>query len=231
MKPTTTTVTRKSPNLLVGIFLVLLGVLWLLDEMNIYIPSWIVSWQMFLIALGVIFGVQSSFRNPTSYILILIGGAFLLADYFDLPIDFWSFFWPAILIIIGIAIMLKPRQRWKHYQKDIDYTEEQTAHSPDTIRVNAILNGSNKNVVSQNFKGGTINSIMGGVEINFSRADIESKALIELSIIMGGLKMIVPPDWQVETEADIFMGSLEEDAKVFVLTGSVIMGGVEIVSY
>ncbi len=242
MKSATTTTSRKNSSFIIGIFLVLLGVLWLLDEMSFYIPSWIMSWQMFLIALGVVFGIQSSFRNPTSYILILIGGVFLLANYFDIPINFWQFFWPALLILIGISIMIRPKRKWK---PSGDYiTEEGTETSDDrfdSLRVNAIMNGINRNITSQNFKGGEISSIMGGVEINFSRADIQGEAVLNVSVVMGGLKIIVPPDWSVQIEATNILGGIEDErysnvkvetgSKVLVLTGTVIMGGIEIVSY
>ena len=84
-------------------------------------------------------------------------------------------------------------------------------------------------------------AFMGGAEFNFGKADIERRAELDVTVIMGGVKLIVPQNWDVELNTTNILGGVDdkrrghgatiENTKKLVLTGTVIMGGVEIKSY
>jgi di/tricarboxylate transporter len=59
-----------------GIFILLIGVAVLIDRTSTGLPEWLISWQTFLIALGLFIGVKHQFRNVAWLVLILVGGAF-----------------------------------------------------------------------------------------------------------------------------------------------------------
>ena len=44
-------------------------------------------------------------------ILIIIGGVFLLQNFGYISESAWAIIWPAILIVIGLGILLKRRNR------------------------------------------------------------------------------------------------------------------------
>ena len=80
-------------------------------------------------------------------------------------------------------------------------------------------------------------SIMGGVELDFRKAImLDGITEVEIHTIMGGVKIIVPDDIDVETEGMGIMGGFEHfdhtsddpDAPLLRITGFAIMGGVEI---
>ena len=80
-------------------------------------------------------------------------------------------------------------------------------------------------------------SIMGGVELDFRDAVMcDGVTEVEIRTIMGGVKIIVPDDIDVETEGMGIMGGFEHlghtsgdpDAPLLRITGFAIMGGVEV---
>jgi len=82
--------------------------------------------------------------------------------------------------------------------------------------------------------------VMGGCEIDFSQADMQKPATIEISQIFGGIKLIVPSHWQVRTEvASLFSGVEDKRSaagtsnpdKVLILRGTSVFGGVDIRSF
>lgn len=89
---------------LVGLIIILLGILLLIDRL---VPAlslgWLFSWPMILIVVGLVIGAQSKFENSASYILIIIGGFFLLTDEFHLRIG--HLLWPLMLIGLGFWLI------------------------------------------------------------------------------------------------------------------------------
>ena len=80
-------------------------------------------------------------------------------------------------------------------------------------------------------------SIMGGVYLDFRDAVmLDGVTEVDIRTIMGGVKIIVPDDIDVETEGMGIMGGFEHlshtsehpDAALLRITGFAIMGGVEI---
>jgi predicted membrane protein len=111
--------------------------------------------------------------------------------------------------------------------------------SLDFLNVTAVLGGSKKFIVSKNFQGGEILTFMGGAEINLLQADIQGRAVLEVTQVMGGIKLVVPANWTVISELAVIMGGIDDKRlvqsqvadKLLVIRGTSIMGGLEIKSY
>ena len=104
----------RGPNFWLAIILILIGVLFLLD--NFYIIDigdlWD-FWPLLLIGIGILKLTSSRCQDRSSAItFISIGIIFLLLnfDFIDWG-DIWQF-WPVILILIGISIIYK-RYTWQ----------------------------------------------------------------------------------------------------------------------
>jgi predicted membrane protein len=98
-----------------------------------------------------------------------------------------------------------------------------------------------KNIVSKQFEGGEIRSVFGGAELNFSQCDMVDKAEIQITQVFGGIKMIVPSNWKVQSEITTVMGGIDDkrksessivdgDDKLLILKGNLVFGGIEIKS-
>ena len=110
----------------------------------------------------------------------------------------------------------------------------------DTIEATAIFCGVNKTILSKHFKGGEIEAIFGGGEIDLSQADIEEDCILDITVVFGGLKLIVPSNWEVRTNITAIAGGVDEKRpkirgeaanKRLTLVGTVMFGGVEIRNY
>ena len=121
------------------------------------------------------------------------------------------------------------------------YKTDYTNNGQDFIDITAVLSNSQRIVVSKNFKGGDITCFMGGAEINLTQADITGPVVMDVTAVMGGVKLIVPPNWEIKSEISTVMGGVEDKRqvqgkiidfnKVLVLKGTAFMGGIELRSF
>ncbi len=166
--------------------------------------------------------------------------------------------WPLLIIAIGIIMIFKPRgrcsdrnhwRRWEHKWKEEweskhqeSLTNENT-NGEDRIETVSVFGGVKKNIISKNFKGGEITCVFGGAEINLMQADINGKAVLELTQVFGGTKLIVPAHWEIQNhEMVAVLGgiddkrqlqkeSVKDSSKTLILKGTCLFGGIEINSY
>ena len=231
-----------------GIFILLIGVAALLKASLTDFPDWIFSWQMLLIAMGFFIGVRHNFRGVAWFILILIGGIFLLNDIYP-ELTFRRYMWPMALIVVGLFIISRPRNRWKwnSSEKKTDGSSDSVFgggtdfSKEDFVDNTSIFGGAKKIVISKNFKGGDLVNIFGGTELDLSQADFTGTAVIELTTIFGGTKLLVPSNWSVKSEAVTIFGGIEDkrrmqtvteaSEKTLLIRGTVIFGGIDIKSF
>ncbi|MEQ8335732.1 MAG: DUF5668 domain-containing protein, partial [Cyclobacteriaceae bacterium] len=137
---------------LIGILLVLIGTLFLLDNLGfkMELPWYIFKWPMILILIGVINLVSGNLRG--AFILLGLGAIFYL-DVFDIVSI--GQLWPAILIIIGLTFLLRRGRMTIPSESSEDYIDEV-----------AIFSGIEKILKSDDFQGGKITSMFGGSKID-----------------------------------------------------------------
>lgn len=228
-----------------GLLLIIVGGVWLAQRMGVKFPYWLFTWQCFLILLGIITGLKHNFRNATWLIMVGVG-AFFLADE---VIDDWhmkQYLWPFAIIVLGVIFVLRPKRkyrpvegRWKRrYYEDMQNLQ---ASTEDMIDSTTVFGGVKKVITTKDFKGGEIVCFMGGAEINLSQADFTGTITIDITQVFGGTKLIVPPHWEIRSEAVAVFAGIEDKRpsvpgvfdpnKILVLKGTTIFGGIEIRSY
>jgi predicted membrane protein len=253
-----------------GIFLLLVGLVFLLHQADfVFFPRWLFSWPVILIAVGIFTGMKHNFRGGGWMIPIIIGGIFLL-DRMDIGLDLHRFLVPAIIIAVGLSMILRPRrhERWNNWRRrsrenfygpsdpisqpqgpgptpeptpENSYRTDYTMHPEDMIDVTSVLGNTQRIVVSKNFKGGDVTCFMGGSEIDMTQADIKGTVIMDITAVMGGVKMIVPSNWEIKSEINAVLGGVEDKRqvqgkvidfnKVLVLKGTAFMGGIELRSF
>jgi predicted membrane protein len=238
-----------------GVILLIVGGLIFIKQMGItFFPGWLFSWPMILIVIGIFVGVKHKFRGPGWLIMLIIGGIFLWDREVD-GVNLKPFLAPAIIIAVGLSMIFRPRRRCDNRKNwgNNPMTPENTAATDagwkgDTVvseeeYVNGsyFLGGTRKIITSQNFKGGNISCFMGGVEIDLTKADINGQAVLDISAVMGGAKIIIPSSWEIRNEIKPFLGGIDDKRqaqtltinynKLLILKGSAFMGGIEITNY
>lgn len=225
-----------------GLFVIGFGVLILLNQIGMNIPNVFTSWEMVLILMGIVSIVKHNFKKMFGYVLIVVGGIFMINDFYPYTVE-TRFIWPVLIIIFGISLFFKAMtsQKKKPSYTIIKDNVEETKNSEDFIESTAFFGGVNKNIVSKAFEGGKVTSFFGGTQINLSHADIEGPVNLDISCIFGGIELIVPSHWKIQTELTTVFGGVddkrnvglidENSGKMIILKGNVFFGGVEISSY
>ncbi len=225
-------------HLVLGIVLVLLG-LAVLAEIVDAVP-WrtrdiIFSWQMILIVLGVIF-ISSRESKSTGYILLAIGVFFIMPKFFDVP-HFWrSLFWPSILILVGLLIIFGKGRCSHHSRRNLSSSEE------DILDDVAIFGGSEQILHSKNFQGGKITNIFGGAKYDMRKVVLaEGKNYLEITMIFGGSKFILPEGWDIKLEVTSVFGGFSDkrersiivpdSSRQLIIRGVAIFGGGELTNF
>lgn len=91
----------------VGAMLVVLGGLWMMNNLGVIGPrifDLIFSWQMLLVVLGLYLIVVRNYWIGGS--LMAVGTLFLLTDYFHIHIPVVEIFLPAVVIAMGVGLIL-----------------------------------------------------------------------------------------------------------------------------
>src|SRR5690349_3631956 len=173
-----------------GLFILAIGGLALARSMGAPVPNWLFSWQMLVIAIGLFIGFRKGFRDGGWFVPVIVGGAFLANDYI-LQGDLRRHIWPLILIIIGAVFILRPRRKHCFNTKKnsgmqaetITTLSEESDTQDDIIDRTSIFSDTKGVIVSKNFKGGDIVNILGGSEIDLTRADMTTRAILEVTAI------------------------------------------------
>ncbi len=232
-----------------GLLLMLVGAGVLLRNSGMLsIPHWLFSWPMILIGIGLVSGIKHNFKKPNWMIIVIIGSIFLYDKAFP-GSDLGQYIFPVGIIILGLFFILKPKnnqRKWEKMQgkwspRENEFDDVVVMDSGDTMDINAVFAGVKKNILSKNFRGGEITTFMGGAEVNFMQADFKGRITIDANNIFGGTKLIIPPNWNVQSEINAIFGGVEDKRqisnvtvdpdKVIVLDGNCVFGGIEIRSY
>lgn len=225
-----------------GLILLIVGGVLLARQLGVFFPGWLISWESLLIIIGIFAGIKSRFRNFGWLILVGIGAFFMLDDFYPYM---RNFVWPFIIIGLGLIIILQPRRRRETSSQEQQpiYTDPVYAGEnvrEDVLDVASVFGSTRKIVLSKNFKGGEVVCVFGGTEINLLQADFTNTVKIELVSIFGGVKLIVPANWEIRSETAAIFGGIDDKRdttaitspeKTIFLEGTVIIGGVEITSY
>ncbi len=224
-----------------GVLVIAAGLLLLARNTGFLDPSVsriIFSWEMLLIAIGVIniFWRQSFWSGV---ILIGVGGFFLLVNFYHMPFSTWQLFLPALIILVGLQMIFGVSHLQKRFHKRPLFN--QSVGSEDFFEDIAIFGGGERKVVTPNFKGGRIIAAFGGSKVDLSHCNIAAgdRPMIEVVSIFGGTSLLVPSDWSVKVEVfNIFGGYADKRItsqvdynKTLVIKGVTIFGGGEVKSF
>jgi hypothetical protein len=146
-------------------------------------------------------------------------------------IGLWLVMAPLALAIGGRR--LRPVGRWREGQ-GISWSE-----GSDLANLTAVFSGSATKVTAKGFKGGRVTAVCGGVALDLRGATVEQRpAILDVTAVMGGAEIRVPPDWRVRFETStVFGGTADERKQVegpaegpphLVIRGTLVFGGVSV---
>jgi hypothetical protein len=219
---------RVTPRLVLGVAILLAGIAFTLDNLDVLDADQFVDyWPLLLVAVGL--AKLASARRTGGW---LTGGIWVLVGVwwtlFNLAIvDFHPFdFWPVFLIIAGLFLVQRALRPGRHGEP-----------SADRLTGFAVLGGSSRRSASPDFQGGDFTAVMGGCEVDLREARIaHPPAVIDVFAFWGGVEIKVPPDWAVDGQVTAILGGFEDksgtgtvdDSQRLIVRGMAMMGGVEV---
>ncbi len=164
---------------------------------------------------------------------ILLGGMIslfasinLAANWFE---DSGKLILPGVFIIIGLEIIFGSL-----FKKN--KSGEKLSSKEDKLEITAILGGVERKIISQDFKGGNILALLGGVELDLTEVIFKEDIVLYLSAYLGGIELKLPAGANIRSEVNGILGGVElknkqlpvEGSLVIYLKGTAFMGGIEI---
>lgn len=252
---------NRSGKVWAGLFIIVIGSLLLLKNFGLELPFWMFKWSTLLIGIGLFVGLRHNFRNSGWFVMVLIGAYFTLKDIFR-DYNMSNVVFPIMLLVFGLYLILKPKNNgyhkaWKkreRFQRNYNYGaydapqgasggQSNTDYSSiDYVESTNIFGGGQQIIYTKNLKGGELTAVFGGGDLNFTQADFEGEIIFDVTVVFGGLKIILPPHWRIKSEVTAIFGGIDDKRgispieqttteKLVIIRGVVLFGGLEIKSF
>jgi hypothetical protein len=175
--------------------------------------------------------------------LLILAGAVLQLNRLGITHFSFADLWPIALIAVGLLLMwgsLETRGFLRTKAKALKGFRDQVTGATDPLTMLnavAVFGGCERRVSGQNFQGGKATAVFGGIELDFTSADIEDEAILEVNCVFGGVEIRVPESWHVHSRSLPVFGGYEDKTrqpynpgktKTLIVTGMVVFGGIEI---
>ncbi len=234
MQPESQPEYRITSRLVLGLLIMAAGLVLALDSLGLVDGSVVFRlWPVALIAVGVVKWTTPPYRRSAALVWIVAGIGFLLVSFGRMS---FGGVWALVLFFAGANIVMRALR-------------PAVPESPSTnaaFDMVAFLGGAKAGRTSpdfgsgnpaQEFKGGRAMAVMGGCEVDLRRAAMADggQAVVDVFVMWGGIEIKVPEDWEVVNHGNAFLGGIVNNArplpgsrKRLIVTGTAIMGGVEI---
>jgi hypothetical protein len=223
---------RITPRLIFGLGILIVGLLWTLDNLGVIeseaITRW---WPVILVVVGIVRLMDRGASRFASFAFIVVGGLLLL-DVADL-----ISFNPGDLIPLGVAVLggkLVLDALDRRSSKRDTPTDDPSA----IVSAFAFMAGVKRQSSALAFRGGDTSAIMGGIELDLRNAKIADgeEAVIDAFAWWGGVEIAVPENWRVVGKVVPLMGGFEDKTRgtsngtgpVLIVRGVALMGAIEV---
>jgi predicted membrane protein len=223
---------------IIGVVLVLAGLFLVMRNTGVFpefIDNVIFSWPMLLVVIGLVMTLGAA-EKTSGVIVMAVGGFFLIPMIFRETFHAYNMFWPSIFIIVGVIFIATKRKGWNSVASTATVGD-------DFIDYVNVFSGGERQIVSENFRGGRISAVFGGMELDLTKAKLATgRNELEIACVFGGATLIVPDDWNISIEVTPVLGGFSDSRKLIpgrtvdstkqlVIKGAVVFGGGEIKSY
>jgi predicted membrane protein len=248
---------RITGQLVLGISIAIVGVLFTLDNLHILrARDFLQFWPVVLIVIGLVHVAQArTASGVTGAAIWIFVGVVLLGNRLGfLHVRIWNY-WPLLLVLVGGRIVMQAiagggrRSRMRlggdahdAYWPSMGTQSTLAGNAPNgdpssVVSVVAVMGGFDRRVTSREFRGGELTAFMGGGKLDLRDAVMaDNHAEINVFSLMGGFEIRVPDTWSVVFEVTPFMGGVEDRARTssdpsaprLVIRGFVMMSSVEL---
>jgi predicted membrane protein len=220
-----------SGQLVVGLGILAVGIIFLLQTLGIADFDGLMVWiPSLFVLLGIWILISSRFANWSGALLLIIFGG--VAQLAALDIISWSDiwkFWPLALVVIGLSIVLD-RARGR---------DGAPTDASNSVKQFAMFSATSTRNTAQEFSGGEITALFGGVELDITEAQVANRpAVLHVFAMFGGAEITVSPDMLVSAHVTPIFGGFEDkrrqrkalpgESAELIVKGTALFGAIEI---
>lgn len=239
---------QSSERFIPAIILIGLGVLFFLNNLQIVAVRDVIRyWPAIFIAVGIIQLVDSAFPAGRVVGGVFVGvGTILLArnlGYLDIAI---RDLWPLALIAAGLLMLLNRTVLWRNdFLVGIHKSERfrrfrDRQYVPGKLNEYAVFGGGKRKVNTMDFKGGRLDAVFGGFEVDLREAIMEGDAAtLETNAVFGGIEVRIPVTWSAVVQGVGVFGAFQDETsqpsptlipnpKRLIVKGGAVFGAVEV---
>jgi predicted membrane protein len=231
---------RLTPQMILGLCIVMFGVALTADNLGYADASKILEWwPLGIVLVGVTKLLQSGTGSGrvVGGVIVFVGVA-LLGEMLDV-FRIWAW-WPVAMIALGLVIVFRAiggSRSAAPVPAGFTPTGSPVLLTGESrLSELAIWSGVQRRVSSPVFRHADLTAVMGGIELDLRQAGTGGgEAVIDVFVMWGGIEITVPPDWAVSNQVVPIMGGAEDKStgtqssqNRLILRGVAIMGGIEI---
>ena len=211
----------------IGLIFILIGAFFLI---SIIVPDFTLNFSyiipLILIASSLYYIIRGKKFTLANTTVLYIGIWFLLDELNIIKGDLSDAFFPILLIIIGIFIVIESLKVKKVFKrKDVNLKNYY-----------GIFSGLEERVTDSNFKGANIYSVFGGVDLDLRSLELKEDITINAYSIFGGTSIFVNDNFKVKFNSFSLFGgnenkTISNDKKkghTLIINGISIFGGTEV---
>ena len=240
--------------MIIGLGVIAVGVLFLLRNAGVvYFDDIWQYWPVILIVFGIskLANIHSASQVTSGLILGGIGTIFLLKNLGYIYGDIWAYFWPGILIAVGLSILVKhlegrgqdwspgpppPGPGGNPFPPASGFAA--TTSGANYLHAECVFSGTRQKLDTQDFLGGKVAVVFGGAEVDLRGVATRREEIsIKAEAVFGGIELWVPANWQTIVRGSAVFGSFEDKtfpaapgasgkAPRLVVTGAAVFGNV-----
>ncbi|MCP5045674.1 MAG: hypothetical protein GY940_00775 [bacterium] len=240
-----------STGLLPGLLIIAVGLIFLLERINLGEYGIYVRfrdyWPLLITIVGVWMLIQPRHsRQPVFGTALALIGVLFFANNLGY-INFWfGDLWPIIIILVGIMVIKnsfwKPKvfvgvvgEKGEGEWGDVFSGGKRNVDS-DYLKVSSVFGGGEYKVTSKQFKGGVADTVFGSIEVDLRDAEIkDDNVVFKANCVFGSVELRVPTHWEVVVHGSPVLASIEdktntpkEPGKKLIVKASSVFGSVEV---
>lgn len=227
-----------TPQLVIGVFLTLLGVVLTLDRLDIFDVQHIQPfWPVLLVAIGTAMLIQRRDSSGRIWGVVWtgVGGWLLLHSIGVITVGIGELIGPLILIVIGAAVLrhtlrpprpappppsVPPLNTAGLHRGPLNpapppipnFAGDATNTSTGRVSLFTFLGESKRRSNDNPFRGGDMTAILGGCVLDLRQATLApgEEATIEILAVMAGHEIWVPQGWAVDSDIVHILGGSDD---------------------
>lgn len=214
----------------IGIILILFGIGYLLNALNVLdfnLGRFFYNWYPILI---ILFGIHllSNKKFIFGSIVSIFGLLLQLEQLNVVDVNIWQLVFPFALVGIGINMIVKKN---KHSPRSLnDFRVEKN------FEINNVFSSDERNVNSSSLERGEVFSLFGSARVDMSNSIIsDNNFYLEMTAIFGSIDIRLPEDCRIELKGTPIFGSIDDRSKAnpisskkVVLDCTCVFGGIDI---